>query len=139
MTDVLTNILQWIVPSGGLGAVIAWLVSSRIRNTKTAKEVHDVYKAMYEDVQRSLIDLRNENERLYKAFIRLERAIRAATLCPNYHSCPVRAELSDDKGCDKRKRGKKPVGQPVAQDAHSEGDPCACADGEPVDTGKEPL
>jgi hypothetical protein len=54
MTDVITNILQWLIPSGALGAVIAWAVSARVRRTRTDKEVYDTYKAMYEDVQGSI-------------------------------------------------------------------------------------
>lgn len=98
MTETLTTILQWLIPSGGLGAVLVWITNRTLRNTRTAKEVHDTYKAMYEDMQKTLIELRNDNEKLYKVVTRLEHTITHAYACRYWDHCPIRAELPDTKG-----------------------------------------
>ena len=61
MIDSLITLLQWLLPTGSVGAVIVWLTSKTLRQARTAKEVHDTYKAMYEDVQGTLINLQHDN------------------------------------------------------------------------------
>ena len=58
-----------------MGAVIVWLTSKTLRQARTAKEVHDTYKAMYEDVQGTLINLQHDNSQLHDAILRLEATI----------------------------------------------------------------
>ena len=96
MFETILQYLQWAFPCG-LGAVIGWLVSGKLRHARTAKEVHDIYKAMYDDVCRELQEMRKENEKLYKAFTRLERAVSRATACRYWPDCPIRSELPDTK------------------------------------------
>jgi len=103
----IVDILQWLIPSGGLGAAIAWLASRSVRKARTVKEVHDAYKTMYEDVQKSLIEIRHENEKLYKAIHKLERAVNRATLCGYWDTCPVRSVLQDGEKCNGRKNASK--------------------------------
>lgn len=93
MTETLLTLLQWLVPTGSVGAVIAWLTSKTLRQARTAKEVHDTYKAMYEDLHGTLIDLQHDNTQLHDAIRRLESAIRRATECRYYGTCPLRSEL----------------------------------------------
>lgn len=121
MADTILQILMWAVPSGGIGAAIAWIANRNVRQAKTAKEIHDTYKAMYADVSEVLVkvqkeneklngkidELAKENERTRRSLNRLCRAIEAIQLCPHRTSCPVRGELSlteDDagRGADKR-------------------------------------
>ena len=103
MTDTLLTILQWLIPAGGLGTVIAWLFSCRIRRAKADKDIHDTYKSMYEDVQLTLKEIRDENSKLHKAVSRLERAILRASLCRYYDDCPVRHELCEPEDDAKSK------------------------------------
>lgn len=94
MTEHLLTLIQWLIPSGGVGALLVWLTSRTIRSARTAKEVHDTYKQMYEDVQRTLIDLQHKNSQLYATLSRLEQAVSRATLCRYYGAaCPLRSEL----------------------------------------------
>ena len=67
MTETLTDILQWLIPSGSLGAVVVWLTNKTLRNLRTAKEIHDTYKKMYEDVQVTLVEMQGDNKKLYRA------------------------------------------------------------------------
>lgn len=96
MFATILQYLQWAFPYG-LGAAIGWLLSSTLRSARIAKEVHDTYKAMYDDVSRELQEMRKENDKLYKAFVRLERAVSRATACRYWPDCPIRGELPDAK------------------------------------------
>ncbi len=96
MLDTVLQWLQWAFPYGLVGAV-AWLFSGKIRDARAAKEVHDTYKAMYQDVSRELQEMRTDNEKLYKALTRLERAISRANSCRLWPDCPIRNELQDTK------------------------------------------
>lgn len=113
MTDIIMNILQWAIPSGGIGAAIAWIANRKVKAAEQAKQVHDTYKSMYEDVSRELLNLQRkvdentrenasaieelnrENTRTRNALNRLSRAIEAIQLCPHRASCPVSGELQN--------------------------------------------
>lgn len=113
MTDIIMNILQWAIPSGGIGAAIAWIANRKVKAAEQAKQVHDTYKSMYEDVSRELLNLQRkvdestrenasaieelnrENTRTRNALNRLSRAIEAIQLCPHRATCPVSGELQN--------------------------------------------
>lgn len=130
MTDIIMNILQWAIPSGGIGAAIAWIANRKVKTAEQAKQVHDTYKSMYEDVSRELLNLQRkvdestrenasaieelnrENTRTRYALNRLSRAIEAIQLCPHRATCPVSGELQngeegtgrdDEPGSDRAK------------------------------------
>lgn len=106
--DTLMQILQWAIPSGGIGAAIAWAANRKANNAKQAKSVHDTYKVMYEDISTLLVEtqkkydestkltekLVSENNLTRRALNRLSRAIEAIQLCPHAGTCPVSSELS---------------------------------------------
>lgn len=104
-------ILQWVIPSGGIGAGIAWIAhrkSRKAREAASAKEVHDTFKAMYadvsallektqkkyEEIQTELEKIRTENGSLKRVVNGLKRAIQSIQKCPHSMDCPVRDELS---------------------------------------------
>lgn len=123
MNDTLLQILQWALPSGGIGAAIAWVANRKANAAKTAKTVHDTYKVMYEDISRLLEEtqekyaestrlteeLTTESQRTRRALNRLSRAIEAIQLCPHRAACPVSGELSldEDDGEDKPRKGRQ--------------------------------
>jgi hypothetical protein len=107
MADTLTSILQWLIPSGGLGAIVAWLFSKTLRQIRTAKEVHDTYKQLYENIQGTLIDLQDENKKLYKAVSKLERVISRASACRYYSDCPIKHELLREQTVDTKPKSRK--------------------------------
>lgn len=127
--DTLLQILQWAIPSGGIGAAIAWVANRKANNAKQAKSVHDTYKVMYEDISKLLVEtqqkydqstqltekLVSENNLTRRALNRLSRAIEAIQLCPHAGSCPVSGELSlsDDGNTDAepKPRAKEPKRQ----------------------------
>lgn len=121
MNDTIMQIIQWAIPSGGIGAAIAWVANRKANAARTAKSVHDTYKAMYEDISQLLEEtqrkyaestrlteeLTTESQRTRRALNRLSRAIEAIQLCPHRAACPVSGELSLDEDDD------KPDGKPV--------------------------
>ena len=59
---VIMQILQWAIPSGGIGAAIAWVANRKVKEAETAKSVHDTYKVMYEDVSTLLVETQKKYE-----------------------------------------------------------------------------
>lgn len=87
------QILQWLVPSGIAGSLWAWLRHRENNKVIAAKERNDAYKEMYDNLSGTLIDLQNENIKLYKAVRELNRTIQRASTCKHYADCPIRGEL----------------------------------------------
>lgn len=120
MADTIMQIIQWAIPSGGIGAAIAWIANRKANSARNAKSVHDTYKAMYEDVSRLLMETQQkyeentnlteklvaENNLTRRAVNRLSRAIEAIQLCPHRAACPVSGELSLSEDPDED--GKQP-------------------------------
>jgi hypothetical protein len=116
MSGTLIDIAQWLIPSGGLGAALAWLFSRTLRQIRTTREVHDTYKQLYENIQETLVDLQDENKKLYRAVSKLERAISRAAACRYYADCPIGRELLREREADakssRRKRQSGAAGDP---------------------------
>ena len=112
---MIMNILQWAIPSGGIGAAIAWIANRKVKEAEQAKRIHDTFKEMYDDVSKELLakqkelndaaednakaigELNRENARTRHALNRLTRAIEAIQLCPHRASCPVSGELQNQE------------------------------------------
>lgn len=103
----ITTLLQWLIPSGGLGAVLVWLTNKTLRNLKTAKEIHDTYKFLYEDVSATLITLQDENNKLRENGSRNSRALARAASCKYYTICPINIELLYNQTTDVAKQSSK--------------------------------
>lgn len=86
-SDLIMQILQWLVPSGIAGSLWAWLRHRENNKVLAAKERNDAYKEMYDNLSGTLIDLQNENIKLYKAVRELNRTIQRASTCRHYADC----------------------------------------------------
>lgn len=117
----LMEILQWLIPSGGLGMLLGWVTSRRIRNARTRQEEHDVYLKMYEDTKRTLVELNEDNTQMLRRLARLEVAILKSRSCRYFHPhCPLRIELqnvsqrrtgaSEDRDLKNHLRSHEPLG-----------------------------
>ena len=136
---VIMQIQQWAIPSGGIGAAIAWVANRNVKEAETAKSVHDTYKVMYEDVSTLLVETQKkyeettkiteklvaENNLTRRAVNRLSRAIEAIQLCPHRAACPVSSELQLDETdgeVGKQSVGKRSAkGQRKRRDERDEG------------------
>lgn len=92
MEQVLT-LLQWLIPSGGVGMLLGWLTSSRLRRARTRREEHDTYMHLYEDTKQTLEELSHENSKMRHRLGRLETMLTRAYNCRYWGSCPIRREL----------------------------------------------
>lgn len=146
MTEILhviKDFLMYLLPAGGMGGVIVWVFNKKLRTLRTDKEVHDTYKAMYDDVKKELKELRNENKVLRRELARvdaiigiLEAVFSKVASCRYYNSCPIRVELQQLEKYQQRKprsgsdSGKRKLRKPA--------DPDTGVKGEPSDTAGEP-
>lgn len=115
-TETIMQILQWIVPVGGFGTVVGWIIHRDTRKARDAKERNDIYKEMYDNISGTLIELQNENKRLYRAVQRLNQTIQKAVGCPHYAACPMRDELQKSERIDTEPRHRQPVGRKKIRD-----------------------
>lgn len=144
-TDTILQIIQWLIPIGGLGSVMAWVVKRDTRKDRAIKEKNDIYKEMYDNLSGTLMDLQNENKKLYRAIARLERAVTRATTCRHYGDCPMRIELQDAEASHHSRNSSDAAGlhhrpsaagqqRTSAKPPHADGPlqrPCAAQSGEP--------
>lgn len=139
--NTLLQILQWAIPSGGIGAAIAWLVNRKAASAKAAKAVHDTYKTMYEDISALLVENQKKNEktinslqeeldkaraesaRIKRSLDRLSRAIEAIQYCPHRGTCPISHELQVEANAGAKRSSKRlpPSRKQLATDADNDG------------------
>jgi hypothetical protein len=105
--ETLTTLLTWLIPSGGLGAIVVWLTSKTLRNLKKTETVHDTYKKLYDDLKGTLIELQDEINRLYKETNRLRQAVTKASTCIHYRDCPIKYELLREQESDTKPKSRK--------------------------------
>ena len=105
--ETILQILQWLIPAECIGITIGWFVHRKVNKARDKKEIHDIFKQMYEDVSNQLSIVQKKNDELtrkvdelqendvrhIRAINRLSRAIEAIPLCEYHSQCPVLAEL----------------------------------------------
>jgi hypothetical protein len=90
--------LELLFGPGFVAVFWVWIKNRDTRKAASAKEKEDVYKTMYDNLSDTLIDLQNENLKLYRAVRELNRTIQKATACPHFAVCPLRSELQNGAG-----------------------------------------
>lgn len=129
-TELITQILQWLLPSGFIGSLWVWLRHRENRKVLAAKERNDTYKEMYDNLSDTIIDLQNENIKLYKAVRELNSTIQRASTCKYYVDCPIRNELqkSGTIGAERTQRRqsakRKTIRAPARTGAAEHGEDC---------------
>lgn len=112
MTSEIISFLTYALPSGFIGAAVSWLLKRKSFRAHEAREVHDTYKAMYEDISRLLLETQRKYDESTKltdklvseynltrrALNRLSRAVEAIQICPHRATCPVTDKLQDEGG-----------------------------------------
>lgn len=106
--ELLIKLLEWVIPLGGLGSIVAWFSNRTKRRIEEIKETHDAYKVMYEDLKTTLKDELQEKKRFRATLAKFERAIAKMAGCRLYPNCPVYNELHSDQAANpERKTGKR--------------------------------
>lgn len=88
--DKVVELLMYCLPSGVFASIATWLVNRKLYHTRTRKEVHDTYKAMYEDLSNTIINQQQQTNELRKTLAKLQQALVTATTCKYYSRCPMR-------------------------------------------------
>ena len=94
------DVLMAAISSGTLFTGLSWWLNKKLRKAKSAKEIQDVYKTMYENLESTILKFQDENQKLYRAVARLERAVTKATTCKHYNDCPIREQLQEHRNSD---------------------------------------
>jgi hypothetical protein len=101
MNEKIITLLQWLIPSGSVVSLFAWMLKKESRKVKDAREMtemHNAYKVMYNDVRETLIEIQNEKRELRRLLTGLERAVGKCYTCRYYVACPALLELQKYKG-----------------------------------------
>lgn len=104
--NIILDVVKWLIPVGGFGSVVAWFINRAGRELKLIRESHDTYKAMYEDVRRTLNEEIEEKRALRKALAKFDRALSKIFSCRHYPKCPVSLELCNSQADVKKPKGK---------------------------------
>ena len=132
-TEIITQILQWF-PAGIAGTVFGWIFFRDLRKARAAKEKNDIYKDMYDNISGTLIELQNENKRLYKAVRQLNQTIQKATSCVHFATCPMRDELQKSERFEPDHTVRQPAKhKKIRDDPDTRSSQCGRAD----DTGEQ--
>ncbi|WP_455659776.1 hypothetical protein [Phocaeicola faecalis] len=110
--DGILQVLNFLFTPGCVTALLVWIKTKDNRKAAASKERNDAYKQMYDNLSGTLLDLQNENIKLYKAVRDLNRTIQKAVACPHYRDCPMRGELQGTEEPDRR-TDIRPVRQPA--------------------------
>lgn len=85
MVDTILQFLAWAIPSGGIGAAIAWIANRKVKQAESAKQIHDTYKTMYQDISKEWVDTQ---EKLEKAQRNMQRQSKTPTRRTPAHATP---------------------------------------------------
>lgn len=102
--DIMTDILQWLLPGGALGTLVTWLLSRKTFYARNKKEREDIYKSLYDslketvgDIQQQNIQLIDENNEIRNRLQNINAVIRQigdkANRCRYWSVCPVAKQL----------------------------------------------
>ena len=94
--DGILQVLNFLFTPGCVTALLVWIKTKDNRKA-ASKERNDAYKQMYDNLSDTLLDLQNENIKLYKAVRELNRTIQKAVACPHYRDCPMRVARGNSR------------------------------------------
>lgn len=136
------ELLKWLLPSGCIVTLCGYILRRRVNQAQRRREVESIYKTMYEETKKSMLDLMKEikqlkeeqtkrdeeNRKLYRAISRLERAVSLVSTCQHYDDCPVKHELYRQKSNDKQRivrqsKDKRIITTGADRDTAVKGDP----------------
>lgn len=100
----LLDLLMTVLPSGGLGVLLGWLVSAKLRKARTEEEISNIYKNLYESLKETVTDQNEEITTLQETtldlqnkHLRLMQMVNQARICRYWgNHCPIRRQLQDE-------------------------------------------
>lgn len=106
----LIDLLMTLLPPGGLGLLLGWVVSARVRRARTDKETSDIYQGLYNGLsetvtrqneqiskqQEQILSLQEKSLLLHRQYTHLLQVVNQARVCRYWgSSCPIRRQLQD--------------------------------------------
>lgn len=100
------RVIEWLL-SGGVGSLIVWICSRRVRKAESAQREQTAYEQIRQEMAMALKDVTGECSRLYVEITTLQRdnanlrqsidsltqAIQLINGCRHYDECPVLRRL----------------------------------------------
>lgn len=83
------DILMYALPSGFASGWLTWLVSRRTFAARNKKEREDVYRALYDDLSATTLDLSRQVKKLNERIVNHETALRKCHSCKYADRCPA--------------------------------------------------
>lgn len=90
------DLLQYVLPSGALGAALQWLLSSRLRRASLRSKEDSIYRQMYQDLRSDIVKLQKDFTILTYEHNDFKRQLYKASSCPHFDSvCPLHDFLQE--------------------------------------------
>lgn len=102
----LLDLLMALLPSGGLGIFLGWLVSAKLRKARTDEEISNIYKNLYDSIKETVTAQSDEITTLQDTMLdlqhrhmRLMQILNQARVCRFYvDHCPIHRLLQSEAG-----------------------------------------
>lgn len=94
------DVLNWLLPSGWVVAMIELFITIRQRRAKVDEESNQSLMRMAATLKTELITNNAEILKLYDAITELAKVISKAGACPHSDNCPILAELPKSQASD---------------------------------------
>ena len=106
---LLQSLWDWLLPAGWLATVIAWWRDRKVYQVRAVKETEGTYKALYDDLSATVLELSKQLRKQNERNINHETALRKMLTCRYADRCPVIIFLRQQQ---KGQLGNRPLGQP---------------------------
>lgn len=101
--DKILELLMFLLPTGGIGAALGWLVSAKVRKARSDEETTNIYRILYEGLHKTvteqneaITEQQNQLLKLQRSQLRLTQAVNQARICRYWgNHCPIRLQLQN--------------------------------------------
>ena len=105
---LLQSLWDWLLPAGWLATAIAWWRDRKVYQVRAVKETEGTYKALYDDLSSTVLELSKQLKRQNERNINHETALRKIHACRYADRCPALIWMRQQQ---KGQLGNRPLGQ----------------------------
>lgn len=106
---LLQTLMEWLAPAGWLVTAIAWWRDRKVYQVRAVKETEGTYKALYDDLSATVLELSKQLRKQNERNINHETALRKLHTCRYADRCPAIIWMRQQQ---KGQLGNRPLGQP---------------------------
>lgn len=106
---LLQPLMDWLAPAGWLVTAIAWWRDRKVYQVRAVKETEGTYKALYDDLSATVLELSKQLRKQNERNINHETALRKLHTCRYADRCPAIIWMRQQQ---KGQLGNRPLGQP---------------------------